>query len=406
MTRLAKGLCVALLTMEALWGTLFLVGPSTCQDRVFCGQGKAWFLDYKAPREWSEDVRAYHPENVNRWDISCYPPISYDLLKPFPRDHNTGGPLFAAFSALCLAAGLAVLARRLFPVAPIVPTIAVMLSFPMLFVFSTGNSLPQAVAAVCLYFAWKDEDGWRRVASLAALSIAIALKISPVFFSLILLIERRWRDFMLVGFLSAALVFVPFVWHGGLSAFGDFLQCLHNRADYYGIRDSWGFVGLDRCLRLGLGLGIESTRQSYPVTRTLNVVFALACLGDCLYKALGKHAHEPSSRRAALILLTVSLLMLPGGSVLYNALLLVPAFLLDLSLSSSDDVTPRSVLAMRGCAWMMLFCPLQIPFSFSSVNIPAASLALLALGLSAIIPLRPACRMLTEEPRLPTEDQR
>jgi len=382
MTRLAKLLCTALIAAEALWAALLLIGPSTCQDRVFCGQGKAWFLDYRAPREWTEDTRAYHPENTNRWDISCYPPISYDLIKPFPRELVIGGPLFAAFSALCLLAGIALLARRLFPTGPTLPTLAPMLSFPMLFVFSTGNSLPQAVAAVCLFLTWKDDTGWRRSASLVALSFAIALKISPVFFSLILLLERRWRDFILVGVLSALLVFLPFAWHGGFSAFTDFLQCLHNRADYYGIRDSWGFVGLDRCARLALGLGIESTRQSYPISRTLNVLVALACLGLFLWRSL--HATTPATRRTTLILLTVAMLMLPGGSVIYNSLLFAPAFLLDLSLSAKDTQTPKAMLYLRCAAWLMLLCPLQIPFSFSSLNIPAAALGILLLSLSAM----------------------
>ena len=369
-----------LLACGLVWGVLMMACPAAQQQRVFCCQGKVWFEDYRMPRECAAAAASYRPENVERKD-ACYAPIAYDLAKCFPRDHHVGGPLFAVLAAGLMAIAAFLLARRLTgrdgtPALPLCFVASVLLSAPMLFVFGTGNQLPLAIAGICLFFAWKDESGWRRPAALVALAVAIALKLVPVFFSLVLLAERRGRDFIVVGCLSAVLVFVPFAWYGGLPAFGDFLECLHIRDGYYGIRDSWGFVGLDRCLRLGRGLPVESTRQTYWLSRSLNVVFALACLVTCVVRCWRRRAVRRMDS-SALLLLTVTMIVLPGGSVIYNSLFLVPVFLMRLT---EEDGRGWKLMALEGVAWFMLFCPLQVPFSFSSVNIPLAAVAMLILG--------------------------
>ena len=80
---------------------------------------------------------------------------------------------------------------------------------------------------------------------------------------------------------------------------------------------------------------------------------------------------------SALLLLTVTMIVLPGGSVIYNSLFLVPVFLMRLT---EEDGRGWKLMALEGVAWFMLFCPLQVPFSFSSVNIPLAAVAMLLLG--------------------------
>lgn len=236
--------------------------------------------------------------------------------------------------------------------------------------------MPLAIAGICLFFAWKDAPGWRRAVALAALSAAIALKLVPVFLAFTLVVERRWRDFLAVAFLSAALLFVPFLWYGGFPAFRDFLECLRIRGDYYGIRETWGFVGLDRCLRLGLGLPVESTRETFWLSRSLNVLFALACLTSCALRCW----RDRDARRmdsTALLLLAVAMIVLPGASVIYNSLFLVSAFLARLAPAEPDG---GSLSSCEALAWFALFCPLQIPFSFSSANVPLAALSMLVLG--------------------------
>ena len=380
LTKCARALCIALLAAEALWGLLFAFGPVTGQNRVFCCQGRIWFEDYRMPRECAAAIEAYRPDNVDRKD-ACYAPIAYDLAKCFPRDHHVGGPVFASFAAVLMAMAVFLLAKRRSPPGrgaflPFVLTAVTLFAAPTLFAFGTGNQLPLAIAGICLFFAWKDAPGWRRAVALAALSAAIALKLVPVFLAFTLVVERRWRDFLAVAFLSAALLFVPFLWYGGFPAFRDFLECLRIRGDYYGIRETWGFVGLDRCLRLGLGLPVESTRETFWLSRSLNVLFSLACLTSCALRCW----RDRDARRmdsTALLLLTVAMIVLPGASVIYNSLFLVPAFLARLAPAEPDG---GSLSSCEALAWFALFCPLQIPFSFSSANVPLAALSMLVLG--------------------------
>ena len=149
--------------------------PAAQQQRVFCCQGKVWFEDYRMPRECAAAAASYRPENVERKD-ACYAPIAYDLAKCFPRDHHVGGSLFAVLAAGLMAIAAFLLARRLTgrdgtPALPLCFVASVLLSAPMLFVFGTGNQLPLAIAGICLFFAWKDESGWRRPAALVALFV-------------------------------------------------------------------------------------------------------------------------------------------------------------------------------------------------------------------------------------------
>jgi hypothetical protein len=156
---------------------------------------------------------------------------------------------------------------------------------------------------------------------------------------------------------------VPLAWCGGIDGFRDFLECLRLHADFFGIRDSWGFVGIDRSIRLGLRLGIDSTRDTFLLSRSANVVFASACLWGFW---------SAREKGVSLALLSIAVIVLPGSSVIYTALFLIPALVL-----RAEEGMMRS----EALAWLAIFIPIQLPLGSGSANAMIVAVAILYLGI-------------------------
>ena len=347
-----------LLVSAAVWLAGLLFVPGARQERVF---GDELFGDYRMPRTCAAAACTYRPEGLDRAH-ACYPALAYLIARLFPEDTRTGGRVFTAFGTVVMLAGLTVLARRR-KVPTLAAVAALAASSPSLFAAYASNQVMLAIGALCLFFAWKDDETpWRRWIALFCLALAAALKIIPVLFALVLVRERRWRALAFTGIVCAALFFLPFAWCGGVGGFRDFLECLRLHADFFGIRDSWGFVGIDRTIRLGLGMGIDSTRDTLLVSRTANIVFALACLWG-----FWRERQEGIS----LTLLSIAVLVLPGGSVIYTALFLIPALLVR---------AEEGMMRLEALAWFAIFVPIQVPLGAGSANAMLVAVAVLYLG--------------------------
>ena len=371
-TRLGLWTACAIVLAGVLWLVGLALGPSTKQHWLFFSKGAEWYCDYRMPRNCAEAECVYWPDFENRLD-ACYPPIAYDLVRLFPRDIQKGGLIFSLFGGIVSLAGLLVLIRAIFGTDPkervtrVAAFLSVALGYPFLFALNVSNQMLLAAAGVFVFMSSLGEDKGRtlRTVGLIGLSLSIALKITPGLFTVLLLKDRKWKDFVVVGILSSSLIFVPFLWHGGWTAFRGFLECLQLHADMAGIRDYWGAVGVDRAIRLALGMDIESVRASYCISRALNVLCGVGCLAILFFE---------SSRMRSVVLLSVALMLLPGASFAYTGMLLVPAYLLWIS---EACISTRNLLV--ALAWIAVFASLQIPVGGGSVNRALAAIAVVFL---------------------------
>lgn len=371
-TRLGLWTACAIVLAGVLWLVGLALGPSTKQHWLFFSKGAEWYCDYRMPRNCAEAECVYWPDLENRLD-ACYPPIAYDLVRLFPRDIQKGGLIFSLFGGIVSLAGLLVLIRAIFGTDPkervtrVAAFLSVALGYPFLFALNVSNQMLLAAAGVFVFMSSLGEDKGRtlRTVGLIGLSLSIALKITPGLFTVLLLKDRKWKDFVVVGILSSSLIFVPFLWHGGWTAFRGFLECLQLHADMAGIRDYWGAVGVDRAIRLALGMDIESVRASYCISRALNVLCGVGCLAILFFE---------SSRMRSVVLLSVALMLLPGASFAYTGMLLVPAYLLWIS---EACISTRNLLV--ALAWIAVFASLQIPVGGGSVNRALAAIAVVFL---------------------------
>lgn len=371
-TRLGLWTACAIVLAGVLWLVGLALGPSTKQHWLFFSKGAEWYCDYRMPRNCAEAECVYWPDLENRLD-ACYPPIAYDLVRLFPRDIQKGGLIFSLFGGIVSLAGLLVLIRAIFGTDPkervtrVAAFLSVALGYPFLFALNVSNQMLLAAAGVFVFMSSLGEDKGRtlRTVGLIGLSLSIALKITPGLFTMLLLKDRKWKDFVVVGILSSSLIFVPFLWHGGWTAFRGFLECLQLHADMAGIRDYWGAVGVDRAIRLALGMDIESVRASYCISRALNVLCGVGCLAILFFE---------SSRMRSVVLLSVALMLLPGASFAYTGMLLVPAYLLWIS---EACISTRNLLV--ALAWIAVFASLQIPVGGGAVNRALAAIAVVFL---------------------------
>lgn len=85
--------------------------------------------------------------------------------------------------------------------------------------YMTGNSAMLVLALLMLGLHLTDSSGaLRREAGLLLLAVCVALKIYPAVFGLVLLKEKKYRELVRFILYSLLLLFVPFVFFGGLSA--------------------------------------------------------------------------------------------------------------------------------------------------------------------------------------------
>lgn len=99
-------------------------------------------------------------------------------------------------------------------------TISLLFTVPCLFALERGNIIVFCFA-LCLFFATNYQSNSRFLKNSAYLflCIAIAIKLYPVIFTLILLKRKMYKEFFKVGVVSAFLWGAPFLMFGGIEAF-------------------------------------------------------------------------------------------------------------------------------------------------------------------------------------------
>ena len=101
-------------------------------------------------------------------------------------------------------------------------------SLPFIFMFERGNNIMVALLfLLCFINLYTSNNRVARYFSFFCLAIATTIKISPIIFSLLLLRERRYKEFLLAIFITIIVLIVPFFYfYGGLRE--QFLQLINN----------------------------------------------------------------------------------------------------------------------------------------------------------------------------------
>lgn len=220
---------------------------------------------------------------------------------------------------------------------------SVLLSGPVTFLLERGNLLLIALSFLMLFFAfWRSERAWQRAMAIVALSIASALKLYPAAFALLLIADRRWKDFFLTVVFGLLLLIVPFFVFGGPSAIQAFLDGIRlSSSTFYGLGGNYSLSNIAGIL--GGFFGLNTSGVNGLVFQMLGLVLPLIAF------ILSGQYWE---RVLAIGLMT---LWVPSFSYTYALTLLLPAFVLFLESCKELD-TKRQVLTVL--CLIVVFSPL------------------------------------------------
>lgn len=192
--------------------------------------------------------------------------------------------------------------------------VAALFSGPFVFLLERGNLLMLSLSATMIFFAYKNSTiRWQRWMACGALALGAALKLYPAIFALLLLSERRWKDFMLTFVLGVVFLLAPFLLFGGGYAVSRFIQ------------------GLSISSSLDPGLGYNYSLAN--LFRILGMLitgedFSIGMAGGLIALALGIAAFVLSRHEWERVLAcSIMCIWVPSFSYTYALTFLLPALL-------------------------------------------------------------------------------
>ena len=212
----------------------FLVRVAVCGGDAFIGifhlKGKALLSDFfRSVMDAAVGQEVYSRRRV------IYPPLAnalfFLLSRAMPADFVNAPAALAdqwvlypaavlcavLFFALSLSLLVLVLARGVTYGVPR-PLFGLLTagSFPILFLLERGNLVILCLIALLVFVQnYESESAAAREVGLFALGVAVALKIYPVLFGLLLIRERRWRDAAHAATYAILLFLIPSLFFGG-----------------------------------------------------------------------------------------------------------------------------------------------------------------------------------------------
>lgn len=112
-------------------------------------------------------------------------------------------------------------------------TFTLLFSMPFLFQLERANMIFISVIFLGFYiYGYDSEKIFVRHIAFISLAIAASIKIYPVFFGLLLIREKRWKDSIICIIYGIILFFVPFVFFGGIDSIKLFIDNIINCTNY------------------------------------------------------------------------------------------------------------------------------------------------------------------------------
>lgn len=376
-------LCLALAASALLFVGLFIGLEDSRQKRVLCHY--APYCDYRVCMLPCMTSRTpYCPQGIQSFD-ACYPPIAYcvaSLLSldkgrtwlPEGREWIYLGSIVVS-ELLGLGLLLSFCRRGRWLVA-----LSLLLSPALMASVLRGNPSGWAFFWVCmfLYAHRKDDSRWR-ILSAMSLGIAVSLKLTPAVFGLLYLSGRvskpsqwPWKEMSIVVATSLVMVFVPFLFFGGLESIPRWMMNAVANARQYSIQEPiWGFVAI-----------LNRLDPSLEVPKLANVATGLTNVTAVAFAGLAVYLRQNYQR---LTCLGVTMALLTHHD--YGAAYLIPAFLAWLQEKQETECPGGNVLgALEWGSWFLIFTPLQIPdMDNKSLNLALQGEALFVLMATTVL---------------------
>jgi len=359
MLRFKRMVPLGLVVSAALFFLLFAF-PEARQSSVFSYDELCDYRMFIRPSMQCE--RPYEPKAVvNPRDV-CYPPIAYYAVGALASDRGEKWRLAAGERRLVVSILLLELLGALM-LAWRVPdwrtraavALAILASPACICTLLRGNPSGWAFALVCVFLCWyESESRAKRMAAALALGAATALKIAPCLFGLLYLDgvfraprRLRWAEISVAAVSAVVLVFVPFLFYGGVGAIPHWIDNARANAEFYA-RDNplWGLVAFANHI-------IDSAEPALPyagayatATRLLAAVLALASLA-------------PVERCRRLLFVGAAMALITHHD--YGGAYLAPAFVAWIVDVPAARRNAGVVLLLEAAAWFFIMTPLQIP---------------------------------------------
>ena len=383
------------------------------QRKLFYGEGREELSDFWMPRMCLEQGYVGHPERyqglvdvrkhepividdidvlesdwytdgektfcVTGWRDRVYPLFGILPLKPFPKT-RFGGYLWSATAGLAFLASLCLISKSWLP-------LLFAFSMPFLFNVERGNTTWLSAAFAGIFLAWWDDDkDWKQLAAAVCLAIAGAMKVTPFAFGLVYFTKWRWRPVLLCGFLSAVLVFVPWMFMSdGPAEFSAMIRNAAAQSQFMQRASDIGLVQLWRTFRIVVGQDIN---EVWPGMKLVAVASQLVGVAALIYGAY----------RRDRLLMVGGMLWAAGNMCYYAMLYLLPVFVIEwVGVGRGGMRSWSSELELeRGGRWWMieallwiaLLSPLQLVLLGHSANQVIGNLSLLGLMLLRIVDQR------------------
>lgn len=233
-------------------------------------------------------------------------------------------------------------------------TFLIMFSFGLLFALERGNIIVVACICTMFFIQYKSIEYHHilRELSLIALSIAVGLKVYPAIFSLLLIKEKRFIDFIKVCIYSAIAFFMPFFAFNGIEDIYTWIET----ARYIGTRNEMAigtvYFGFTQFIKTVLNNKACSSfiLEYIDLTSVLSIsrYFTIVILVVMSINAiLTKHQWK------SLLSLALIITLVQQHSPIYNTIFLIPAFIL--------FINDNKTINRNNFLYFTCFCIILVP---------------------------------------------
>lgn len=348
-----------LLASAAAFALLSFV-PGARQKEIFIYDELCDYRMFILPCMMSE--RPYSAPAVKPRD-ACYPPIAYCAVGALSSDRgvswniSTGEArlLLSLLLAHCLAALLLVwkISGRGVRLAT---AAAIIMSPACICTLLRGNPSGWSFALVCVFLFWyRSEDPLRRTLAAVALGMATALKLTPCLFGVLYLSEAAsrswripWRDVFFSASVAIVLVFLPFLFFGGVHDIPNWISNAGANAAFYSVDNPlWGLAAFANHVIDSKEIVLPNIGLYALGTRILAAALVFLAL---------------FARNEYLRLLSIGAAMAFLTHHDYGGAYLIPAFVA--WLHDVDGIRKGVYPLLEALAWFVILTPLQIPNPF------------------------------------------
>lgn len=340
MKRLNKCFALIMFLLIGLFLFCLVFPPSlsiiSSQKTVLFAEGKNWFADFFNVLRYISDDDGYYFSKINEFDGHSGFPLSIAILYPFTqlidyREMSLEGCYMSKTAVFSCVAYLTVMVslfwdslNRLCDKFRVRKFNLLIFLFSSVFIFSLerANFVFLSATLISYFLVYYDSQSLRlRSFALICLCIAATLKGYPVFFGLLLLKEKRYKDILFCVVFTLIIVFVPFVFmERGFENLSKMIQNTGvNSASY--IHNYNYMFGLHKFVYLGTlaaHLPDSSIDLVIKITRIIELLLGFLTF---IFVLLDNRIHRQ------LLLIACTVLLMPINSGFYCALYMFPVIL-------------------------------------------------------------------------------